>query len=944
MKRLLLEVKGGGTAPAELPRSGMLAIGSDAERAGFVLGGQGVDDVHCAIGRTKDGTFAIKDLGSEYGTFLNGEKIAQARLSVGDEILLGSVRLVVVDGSDAPQPAAAATPAADAKPKPAAKRKSKSAAPEIPGYEVAHRLGHGAMGDVYLAVQKSLDREVALKVLSKKHEQDQAFVRSFQAEARSAAALNHPNIVTVHDVGEHEGVHYLTMEYMDRASLEVRVVKEGALPWPIVLEALKDAASGLVYAESRGLVHRDIKPANLMQNHTGTTKIADLGLATSISEEDAGDDGQKILGTPHFISPEQIRGEKADCRSDLYSLGSTAYRLLTGQTPFQGTNTREILRSKLRDEPKPVRLLANDVPEGLVEIVDRLMKRDPADRYPSASALLREIERLQSGATAAAAAQAGTSGGLGKKLALPVGGALALLVGGLVIFGGGDDQPQREDRRPNGGTGLVEGGGKGADSPPLGDVTEADPMLPAPVDDDVAEKLFETNAENALLRLNQRDLGPAARRDELRTLAKEFLGTTAANQAIEEADRLEQEIRDATAQRTERDSAVASILKALNDAANLDAKELNPGSSLRAMAAVPGIEAFAADDGFQAELRGLQGRVLAAALVQFSAAEAAMLELQGSGDFDGLRAQLLRMLGRTKLPAFEEGAAPTGATEVVDYGVRWRARLDSLDTLAATFEVEQQRADKRSIGTELGAASGLAQELARLDFAAAAARTARLGATLGSGEARAWNAALGAKLQEANGSLPILWNHWSSWRRTRVSDPRERRGAPRDAVSASATGVVLEEDGGGTEEIPWSAFGAHTKALDLLFSKRLDRDYTAEEAGAIAALMHFSAIAECLQLAAEMFQPNSGAVFTESEAEALPEGFDVALEWATTPEDRAALRRDREASELLGRALFRASESEWTTAVAGLERLLAEYAETWLVRLLSDGSTVTLPE
>ena len=943
MKRLLLEVKGGGTAPAEIPRSGMLAIGSDPDRAGFVLTGQGVDDVHCAIGRTKDGTFAIKDLGSEYGTFLNGEKIAQARLSVGDEILLGSVRLLVVDGSDAPQTAATKSKKeTNPNPKPAAKRKPKSPAPEIPGYEVAHRLGHGAMGDVYLAVQKSLDREVALKVLSKKHEQDQAFIRSFQAEARSAAALNHPNIVTVHDVGEHEGVHYLTMEYMDRESLEVRVVKEGALPWPIVLEALKDAASGLVYAESRGLVHRDIKPANLMQNHTGTTKIADLGLATSITEEDAGDDGQKILGTPHFISPEQIRGEKADCRSDLYSLGSTAYRLLTGQTPFQGTNTREILRSKLRDEPKPVRVLAKDVPEGLVAIVDRLMQRDPADRYPSASALLREIERLQSGATEGAA-QAKPQGGLGKKLALPIVGALVLVIGGAAIFGGGDDEPQREDPTPDGGTGLVEGDGNTAPPPLLGDVGDEDPMPTGPADDDVAEKLFETNAENALLRLNQRDLGPEERRDELRTLAKEFLGTTAATQAIEEADRIDQEIREAVAQRSERDSAVASILKALNDAANVDAEDLNPGTSLSAMAAVPGLDAFAADDGFKAEYGALQGRVLAAALVQFGAAESAMLKLQGAGDFEGLRAQLLLMIGRTELPAFEEGSAPTGAAEVVDYGVRWRARLDSLDSLAESFEVEQRIADKRAIGTELGAASGLVGELARLDFDAAVARFERLDTTLGSADARAWNAALGAKLRAATGALPILSNHWSSWRRTRVSDPRERRGALREVVSASATGIVLES-GGGTEEIPWTAFGADTKALDLLFSKRLDREYTAEEAEAISAMMHFTALAECLQLAGEMFQPNSGAVFTESEAEALPMAFNAALEWATSPEERAAQRRDREASELLGRALFRASEGEWTTAVAGLERLLAEYPETWLVRLLSDGSTVNLPE
>lgn len=939
MSRLRLEAAGTDTPPAELPRSGMLAIGSDPERAGFVVRGQGVAEVHCAIGRTKEGGYAIRDLGSEYGTLVNGARISQARLAAGDEILIGSVRLRVVDAAaTTPTPATTPAPApaqgASEAPAPRPAGRGRAPMPELPGYELQHRLGRGAMGDVYLAVQKSLDREVALKVLSKRHEQDAAFVRSFQAEARSAAALNHPNIVTVHDVGEHGGVHYLTMEYMDRGSLEVRVAREGALPWPIVLSVLKDAASGLVYAESRGLVHRDIKPANLMQNHTGVTKIADLGLATGISEEDTGEGGRKILGTPHFISPEQIRGEKADARSDLYSLGSTAYRLLTGETPYQGTSTREILRAKLREDPTPLARLAPDAPAVLVEAVERLMRREPAERYPSASALLRELERVESGGAAAPSGTA-PAGGL-RRLLLPGAGIAAALVVALVMFGGEDE--------PTGGAGAgaraVPESGPDEDPFAIADVTGQDPAPEdGPADDDVQEQLFETSAENALLRLDQRDLAPAERRDALRELAAEFLGTSAATRATEEAERIDTELRESAAAESARQSAVGDLLKQLTEAANLGADPLHPGASLRAMAEVPGLENFAADDAFQGEVRRLQERVLAVALEQFAAAQRELDGLRSSGDFTALRARLLELVPRTELPAFEPGSEPAGVAEVLSRGVAWSGTLENLAALEAEFRVEQARGDRLAIGSAAGAGSGLLPDLARLDFVAAASRTGALLERLGSEEARAWTAALDGDLRRAATALPLLWGSFASWRRISVSDPEDRRGAPRDALGASEAGLVLDDGGGARREVPWSAFGANTRALDSLFSKRLDRDYDADEAEAIAALMHLSAIAESLEGASEMLRPGSGAVFTEREAEELPEAFGRALDWASTPARRASLERDREAARLLGLALFRSSEAEWTTAVAHLERLFAEFEDTWLVRLLSDGTS-----
>jgi len=936
-ERLLLEVRGADHAPAEFPRSGMMVVGSDGEKAGLHLEGQGVAGVHCAIGRTKDGGYAVKDLGSEYGTLLNGVKVAQARLELGDEILVGSVRLKVVSGAGAPDGAAPA-PAPKKAPKPAPKpaasppaKRRQATLPSIPGYRVSERLGRGAMGDVYLAVQESLDREVALKVLSQKHEQDQAFVQSFQAEARSAAALNHPNVVTVHDVGAHEGVHYLTMEYMDRGSLEERVAKEGALPWPIVLDVLKDAATGLVYAESRGIVHRDIKPANLMQNHTGATKIADLGLATSIHSEDAPDGQRKIFGTPHFISPEQIKGEKADCRSDLYSLGSTAYRLLTGHTPFEGGSTREILRAKLKGEHTPIHEHSPDVPPGLARIVERMLELEPAGRFPSASALLREIESLQAGPTETQVESDG--GGSAMKVGIGVG---LLVVIGLAAgsFLGGDDEKPRPDPGPGlGDPEPVEVGG------------DPEPEVPPEVDEgeegdsDIEEKLFETAAENAFLRLAQRDLSPEERRDALRELAREYLGTTAATEATAEAQQIDEDLARAAEQTSQHEGQVSALMKLLTAAADLENPQLRPGNALRAMRAVEGQEALAADNVFLAERRKLEDQVVATALTQFAEVEARIEAHHAAGEFTEMRTALTDLKGRCDLPVFEEEGAPNRVREIEALSARLTETLDDLELLEIAYHEEKRASDRRAIGDGL---AGLDAELAVLDFAAASERITAVRSQLASGDAQQWIDELAVELAAATGAIPTLVTDFSNWRRSKVDDPQDRSGASREAVSASATSLVLDVKGS-RREVPWSAFGGQTKALDTLFSRRLDRNYTADERASIAALMHLSALTECLRDAEEMFAESSSSVFTRNEADDLPAPFDRALDWFEDVPGRARVEHDREAAALLGEALFSASEGLWTTSVSDLERLLRDYGDSWLVRMLSGGTTVQLP-
>ena len=924
---LVIEVVGEGTAPAALPGQGVLVIGSSPAKAGLVVSGQGVAEVHCAIGRTKDGGWAVKDLGSEYGTLHNGRKITQARLQAGDQLLLGSRRLTVLaDGAAAPVAAPSPEPTAPRAPAEPAQK-----LPSIRGYRTIQRLGRGAMGDVFLAVQESLDREVAMKVLSERLEEDQAFVESFQAEARSAAALNHPNVVTVHDVGERDGVHYLTMEFMDRGSLEERVVREGPLHWRAVLDVMVDSASGLVYAESRGIVHRDIKPANLMQNHTETTKIADLGLATRVQDETLDDGSRKIFGTPHFISPEQVRGEMADCRSDLYSLGATAYRLLTGHTPFEGDDSREILRAKLTRDPTPLRHYITDVPEALVQIVDRLMRRDPAERFPSASSLLKELERLRNGNEAAQVGAPVKGGSNLSRLVVPIVFLVVVGIASLAIFGGGTDDPGPDPTGPEG-PGPGVGGSPDEPEEPIG----GDPDKPVVEDDDTQEKIFELKARNALLSLNQRELSKAERRDTLRALAADFAGTTAATEAGEEADRLDTEVMQENRAQLERESSIAQVLAALRTAARLDADPVNARNSLLAMAAVPGQEELAADPLFQEKRRALVAEVLTRTVTALQQGLEKVEEHYAQGDFEGMRELLGDLLRLTDLPEFEAEETPPDAAEILELRTTIRNRLASIDDLEVEFAAGQVIADKAAVTEALRGSGGLASDLLALDFTAATDRIDSLQGRLATESALDWAGDLSELLHTARGAIPILIANWDQWRRKTVPDPRGGRGGSHEALGVDEEGLRLNVRGE-QELVPWSAYGGRTHDLNTLFTGRLSRPYTDEEKDSIGALMSLSAIAEAISQASEMFTPGSGAVFTEKESRELPLAFEKAAEWCRDEEARLALGRERRAAELLGEGLRYATETSWANAASSLELLLESYPDTLLVRMLSDG-------
>jgi len=336
----------------------------------MVLGGDLVSRHHVRLKEFKGGYF-VKDLDSLNGIYINDQRVTQAELKAGDKLQIGDAVLTFLVES-------------------LAKSKEEKI---LGGYRLLERVGRGGMGTVYRAIQISLDREVALKLLSPELVKDKNFVAQFFREARAAGQLNHPHIVQVYDVGQEGEEYYYSMEFVRGGSLEDRLRKEGKLAPAEALRIALEAATALEYAESRHIVHRDIKPDNLMLAEDGRVRVADLGLALSL-KSGADQKGQPILGTPHFISPEQALRRDVDIRSDIYSLGATMYRMLTGETLFQGATAEEIVKKAVREEPRPLREVNAAVPERIAALVHRMVQKDPDARFASAKELRETLQRL----------------------------------------------------------------------------------------------------------------------------------------------------------------------------------------------------------------------------------------------------------------------------------------------------------------------------------------------------------------------------------------------------------------------------------------------------------------------------------------------------------------------------------------------------------------------
>ncbi|HMJ00584.1 MAG TPA: Stk1 family PASTA domain-containing Ser/Thr kinase [Gaiellaceae bacterium] len=263
-------------------------------------------------------------------------------------------------------------------------------------YRIVRKLGSGGMADVYLAEDEELGRRVAIKILNDRHANDESFVERFRREAKNAAGLSHPNIVSIYDRGEAEGTYYIAMEYLDGRSLKELVVARGPLPIGDAIEFTRQVLGALRFAHRKGVVHRDIKPHNVMADADGRLKVTDFGIARAgVSQmTEAG----SIIGTAQYLSPEQARGAAVDQRSDLYSVGVLLYEMLTGTVPFTGDSPVEIAMKHLSDTPRPPSLERPEIPPDLDMIVLRALAKSPEDRFQTAEEMDAELDRVAQGA------------------------------------------------------------------------------------------------------------------------------------------------------------------------------------------------------------------------------------------------------------------------------------------------------------------------------------------------------------------------------------------------------------------------------------------------------------------------------------------------------------------------------------------------------------------
>lgn len=281
---------------------------------------------------------------------------------------------------------------------------------KIENYQVLSLLGKGGMGEVYLARDLKLGRKVALKLLPKQFTQNSLRVKMFEREARTASALNHPNIITIFDIGRFDGAQFIATEYIEGQTVRRRI-KDAAMPVRELLDVAIQVASALAAAHDAGIVHRDIKPENVMLRGDGYVKVLDFGLAkltepawtnwinpdavTTVPKVDAYSTTGLVLGTVSYMSPEQARGETVDGRSDIFSLGVLIYEMATGKTPFSGATVIEVMAATLEREPPPLTQHDRRIPAELERIVAKSLRKDRARRYQTVRDLSVDLQTLK---------------------------------------------------------------------------------------------------------------------------------------------------------------------------------------------------------------------------------------------------------------------------------------------------------------------------------------------------------------------------------------------------------------------------------------------------------------------------------------------------------------------------------------------------------------------
>jgi len=274
-------------------------------------------------------------------------------------------------------------------------------------FYVRRLLGGGGMGEVYEADQTALQRRVAIKVLREELVKDPAYLHRFQAEARTIARIQHPNIVSVITIGERAGVHFMAMEFVDGRNLRDHIARQGALEEKEVLAILKKTAAALQRAHEEGVVHRDVKPENILitrktPHRPSEVKVADFGLARRLTGDVSVTQSGMTMGTPLYMSPEQIRGQSVDQRSDVYSLGVTAYHMLAGEPPYTGDTPMAVAVRHLQGNATPLVEVRPDVSPDLCRLIERMMCVRIEERIQSAADVLKELNKIRPGPGASA--------------------------------------------------------------------------------------------------------------------------------------------------------------------------------------------------------------------------------------------------------------------------------------------------------------------------------------------------------------------------------------------------------------------------------------------------------------------------------------------------------------------------------------------------------------
>ncbi len=281
-----------------------------------------------------------------------------------------------------------------------------AAGTRLGSFEIVAPIGAGGMGEVYRAKDAKLGREIAIKVLPEAVASDAERRQRFEQEARSASALNHPNILTIYDIGEADGTVYIAMELVEGKTLRELVASGEPVPTKKLLDVAVQTAEGLAKAHSAGIVHRDLKPENLMVSKDGFVKILDFGLAKLIEPVAEGasvlptaapspTQPGTVLGTAGYMSPEQASGQPVDFRSDQFSLGTILYEMASGKRAFQRKTGAETLVAIIREEPEPLSQLAPKAPAPVRWIVERCLAKDPEERYASSKDLARDLKSLR---------------------------------------------------------------------------------------------------------------------------------------------------------------------------------------------------------------------------------------------------------------------------------------------------------------------------------------------------------------------------------------------------------------------------------------------------------------------------------------------------------------------------------------------------------------------